>query len=94
MAESFVVLSTPSFNRHFKKIFSKQRLIKEVYADALSILSTDPYNLKKGHDIKKLSDIKPGEGLFRLRMGKWRIRYDIFGQKVVLHSFSDRKEAY
>jgi mRNA-degrading endonuclease RelE of RelBE toxin-antitoxin system len=38
--------------------------------------------------------LKPGEGQWRIRWREYRLRYDIFGSEVVLHSFRHRKEAY
>lgn len=46
------------------------------------------------HPIKKLAGLKPGEGQWRIRWREYRLRYDIFGSEVVLHSFRHRKEAY
>ena len=65
-----------------------------MYESALTILKADPYNLSRTHRIKKLRDIKQGEGEWCLRVDKWRIRYDISGSSVILHSFKPRKEAY
>ena len=48
-----------------------------------SILREDPYNRSREHTIRKLTDIRPGEGQWRIRIGDYRIRYDIFGREVV-----------
>jgi hypothetical protein len=56
------------------------------------ILSTDPYNQSRKHGIKKLTDVKTEDGNFRLRMGRWRFRYSIYGQEVILHDCSLRRE--
>ncbi|PYV40050.1 MAG: hypothetical protein DMG06_21460 [Acidobacteria bacterium] len=55
-------------------------------------LQSDPYNRSRRHAIKKLEGVKPGEGQYRLRLGRWRFRYDIFGQEVVLHYCGLRRE--
>jgi mRNA-degrading endonuclease RelE of RelBE toxin-antitoxin system len=59
-----------------------------------AILGVDPYNLTKRFDVKKLKGIKPGEGQFRIRVRDYRLRYDIFGQDVVLYSFRHRRDIY
>jgi hypothetical protein len=59
----------------------------------LSILADDPYNRRGAHQIKKLVDVKPGEGQWRLRMGRWRFRYDIEGLEVVLYVCALRNES-
>jgi len=46
------------------------------------------------HKIKKLAGLKTGEGQWRVRWRDYRLRYDIFGSEVVLHSFRHRKDAY
>jgi mRNA-degrading endonuclease RelE of RelBE toxin-antitoxin system len=41
-----------------------------------------------------LAGLKPGEGQWRLRWQDYRLRYDVFNNEVVLHSFRHRKDAY
>lgn len=60
----------------------------------MAILTEDPHNRSGRHQIKKLAGLKAGEGQWRIRWRDYRLRYDIFGQEVVLHSFRHRKEAY
>ncbi len=60
----------------------------------VEILETDPQNVTRSHDIKQLKDVKPGDGQLRIRKGEWRLRYDVSGHDVVLHSFRHRREAY
>jgi mRNA-degrading endonuclease RelE of RelBE toxin-antitoxin system len=62
--------------------------------ELLRILRQDPHNRTGQHNIKKLTGLKPGEGQWRIRWREYRLRYDIFGSEVVLHSFRHRKEAY
>jgi mRNA-degrading endonuclease RelE of RelBE toxin-antitoxin system len=50
---------------------------------------------RKGqHSIKKLTDVEPGEGQWRVRSGAYRLRYDIQDGIVTLHSINHRKDAY
>jgi mRNA-degrading endonuclease RelE of RelBE toxin-antitoxin system len=57
----------------------------EIIGKAVAILSDDPYNRTRQHQIKKLEKIPAGgDGQYRLRTGRWRFRYDIDGKTVVL----------
>jgi mRNA-degrading endonuclease RelE of RelBE toxin-antitoxin system len=58
-------------------------------ADALERLKLDPYS---GRDTKKLSALKIG--VWRLRIGDYRVRYDIEGDEIRLHTVRHRKSAY
>jgi mRNA-degrading endonuclease RelE of RelBE toxin-antitoxin system len=93
MANSFRVLTTPSFDRDFRKIVKGNSALEGALRDSAAILREDPYNLSARHPIKKLTDIKSG-GQWRIRWRDYRLRYDIYGSDVVLHSFRHRKEAY
>jgi mRNA-degrading endonuclease RelE of RelBE toxin-antitoxin system len=52
----------------------------------------DPYNKNYKFQIKKLRDVAAGEGQFRLRSGRFRIRYDIVESEVVLQYCGLRRE--
>ena len=90
----FRVETTSGFRRDVKKLLKSHQQITSIYEEAILILEDDPYNFSKKYDIKKLGDIKVGEGQFRIRKGNWRIRYDIEKDVVILYSFKDRKEGY
>jgi mRNA-degrading endonuclease RelE of RelBE toxin-antitoxin system len=62
--------------------------------ELLAILQEDPHNRSGQHKIKKLAGLKPGDGQWRIRWRDYRLRYDIFCEAVVLHSFRHRREAY
>jgi mRNA-degrading endonuclease RelE of RelBE toxin-antitoxin system len=94
MPGAYRVLTTPSFEREFKKLIKKNPEIGKYLEQTVEILESDPQNVTRSHDIKQLKDIKPGEGQFRIRKGEWRLRYDVSGRDVVLHSFRRRMEAY
>ena len=61
---------------------------------AVELLEADPFNLEGRADIRKLVDIPPGEGQFRLRAGDYRLRYDVVGDDVILHSMRPRGKGY
>lgn len=90
----FNVLTTSGFSRDLKKLFKTHRITISLYEEVILTLEEDPYDIARKHDIKKLGGIKHGEGQFRVRIGHWRIRYDIENDIVILYSFKDRKEGY
>ncbi len=59
---------------------------------AARVLSSNPYNRSRQHNIKKLEDVPSGDGQYRLALGRWRFRYDIVGQAVWLHYCGLRRE--
>ena len=92
MTLPFSVRTTPHFDRLLRRLHKRHPELADRYAEALKILQADPYNRSRTHDMKKLEGVQPGEGQYRLRLGRWRFRYDIFGQKVVLHYCGLRRE--
>lgn len=94
MPSLYRVLTTPSFEREFRKISKKNSGLVGALEELLAILAEDPYNHSSRHLIKKLAQLKPGEGQWRIRWREYRLRYDIFTRDVVLHSFRHRKDAY
>ena len=75
---TFTVVTTPLFDRLARKLCLKHADLAEVLARSVAILTQDPYNASRSHAIRKLTGIKPGEGQYRLRSGRWRIRYDVW----------------
>jgi hypothetical protein len=59
---------------------------------AFEILGQDPTNRSGSHDIKKLTDVAQGDGQWRLAVGRFRFRYDIYDQDVILHYCGLRRE--
>lgn len=94
MAKLFRVLITPAFARNFGKISKGNRELNAAFEELLAILQEDPTNRSGQHKIKKLAGVKAGEGQWRIRWREYRLRYDICGSEVVLHSFRHRREAY
>jgi mRNA-degrading endonuclease RelE of RelBE toxin-antitoxin system len=94
MAGAFRVLTTPAFEREFRKASRGEPALVEALKELVEILRLDPHNRSGRHQIKKLAGLKPGEGQWRIRWRDYRLRYDIFGNDVVLDSFRHRKEAY
>ena len=93
MADGFSVRSTPRFDRLAKALGRRNREFIARYREAISILADDPYNNGGAHQITKLVAVKPGAGQWRLRLGRWRFRYDIESSEVVLYFCGLRDES-
>ena len=94
MPTSYRILVTSFFEKDVRRQAKKdQKIFKEI-EKLKEILAADPYNLSRKFDVKKLKGIRPGEGQFRIKIKQYRLRYDIFGQDVVLYSFRHRKDIY
>ena len=94
MPGQFRVLTTPAFEREFRAISRKDSTLVRALEELLATLGDDPHNRSGRHKIKKLAGLKQGEGQWRVRWRDYRLRYDIFENEVVLHSFRHRKDAY
>ena len=94
MPDQYSVLTTPAFERDFRKASKGNAELVGALEEMLGVLRNDPHNQTGQHDIKKLAGLKPGEGQWRIRWRDYRLRYDIFGGEVILHSFRHLREAY
>jgi len=94
MPTPYRILVTSFFQRDVRRQGKKDRRALKEIEYLKEILAADPYNLTRRFDIKKLKGIKPGQGQFRIRAKDYRMRYDIFGQDVVLYSFRHRRDIY
>ena len=92
MTPAFTVSVTPQYECLCKKLLRTHRDLPVLQARMGEILAADPYNLSRQHHIKKLEGIAQGDGQFRLSMGRWRFRYDTFGQEVWLFYCGLRRE--
>lgn len=94
MPDPFRVVVSPQFKRDSRRIVRRRpRLLDEV-DEILTILAKDPHNTSRQFNIWKLTSVSAGEGQWRIRFGDYRIRYDIVGREVILHSFRIRAKAY
>ena len=87
MSARFTVRLTPSFQRDLERL---PALAQEKVLEAIKRLETNPFGPPP--KIKKLK----GKGVGQWRLEAWpcRIRYDVFGQEVVLYRVRHRKEIY
>ena len=93
MTPPFSIRTVPQFDRLVRRLDRRHPELAGVWAEVLTILRTDPYNLNRQHDILKLKGIAPGEGgQYRLRRGRYRFRYDIEGREVILYYCGLRRE--
>jgi mRNA-degrading endonuclease RelE of RelBE toxin-antitoxin system len=91
MTPAFTVLTSPHFERLAKAQLKRHREFSPVIDRAIRILQKDPYNQDRTQAIKKLAGAQI-EGQWRLRLGRWRFRYDIAGQTVQLKYCGLRRE--
>jgi mRNA-degrading endonuclease RelE of RelBE toxin-antitoxin system len=92
MSGAFEVLTTTRFDRELKKLARAHPTAADEYESVLAALSTDPYNRTRRFPIKKLEGVRPGDGQYRIRMRRFRFRYDIEGNVVFLKACSLRRE--
>jgi hypothetical protein len=89
---AFTVRATPQYERLSTKLQKVQRDFAATERSAVAILSSDPYNRTRHHHIKKLEGVPAGEGPYRLSLGRWRFRYDILGEVIILSYCGLRRE--
>ncbi len=87
MPGRFTVQLTPSFIRDLEDL---PRPAQEKVLAALKRLEADPFGPPPM--VKKLKG--KGVGQWRLRIGVYRVRYDVVRQDVVLYRVRHRKEIY
>ena len=93
MKAGFSVRTVPQFDRLFRRLSDQHSELSYLYAIALRILESDPLNLSRQHNIKKLKGIGPGEsGQYRLALRRFRFRYDVSARGVVLYYCGLRRE--
>jgi len=91
MSAAFIVQTSPHFERLFKKLHKQHSELPALLLEAIAILKRDPYNRSGQNAILKLTGSQT-EGHWRIRIGRYRIRYDIAGQIVELKYIGLRRE--
>jgi len=92
MTPPFSVHTTPRFERAVRALLKGHPDLPTLVERATRILETDPHNRSRQHNILKLEGVAAGEGQYRLRLGRWRFRYDIARREVVVHRCGLRRE--
>jgi len=88
------VLSTSAFEREARRIHERDPRMREALVEAVTLLEADPLSSQRRANIRKLVNVPAGEGQYRLRIGDYRLRYDVVGGEVILHSVRPRGQAY
>ena len=88
----FVVYTTSTFDRALRKLGKGHPELADLYGEVVTTLESDPYNRSGAHSIKKLVDVRRGDGQYRIRISRFRFRYDFEGQTVYLKYCSLRSE--
>jgi mRNA-degrading endonuclease RelE of RelBE toxin-antitoxin system len=91
MTPAFTVQTSPRFERLARRLRRQHREFTALLREAFDILETDPYNHSRRHAIKKLTGAQE-DGQWRLRIGRFRFRYDIAGETVELKYCGLRRE--
>ncbi|MFQ6130896.1 MAG: type II toxin-antitoxin system RelE/ParE family toxin [Armatimonadota bacterium] len=94
MARRYRVVAGPAFEREVRRLRKRQPRVYESLLEAVELLESDPYNREGGANVRKLVNVPPGEGQFRLRLGDYRLRYDIAEDEVILHTIRPRARSY
>ncbi|MBI1853569.1 MAG: hypothetical protein HYR85_24800 [Planctomycetes bacterium] len=88
----FVVRTSPRYERLARALVKAHPEFAALQANARLILGTDPVNRSGVHHVKKLTNVPRGEGQWRLALGRFRFRYDIYGRDVVVSYCGLRRE--
>lgn len=92
MTPTFTVITTARFDRLLRALHKQHAEVVDYYTETLTILALDAYNQTRQYHIKKLESVRHGDGQYRLSLGRWRFRYDIFDREVVLQYCGLRRE--
>lgn len=83
---SYQIVASKPFLKVVKKLTPSTK--KKIKA-ALIELKKDPYSYPS---LKKLVNVRVGK--FRVRIGDYRLRFDIVGKEIRLHLIMHRKDIY
>jgi mRNA interferase RelE/StbE len=86
MPQTYRLVASKTFLKDLEKIPAE---IRPRVMEALLKIKKEPYSSK---DIKKLTSVKLGQ--WRLRIGDYRLRYDVAGQEIKLRIIRHRKDIY
>ena len=92
MPASFLVRTSAHYERLARLLRKRQPKFDTAHQRAIEILGQYPTNRSGSYDIKKLTNTPRGEGQWRLALGRFRFRYDIYDQDVVLQYCGLRRE--
>ncbi len=84
MASPLRVRTAPRVDRQARALTRRHPEFARLFGQACTILGTDPYNRSRRYQIRKLVGVPAGAGQYRLRVRRFRFRYDIVGDEVWL----------
>jgi len=87
VSRQYRVVLTRTFQKDFKKLNPK---VQQEVLLALKNLEKDPRD--PSFHIRKLSGVKVG--MWRMRIGDYRIRYDVRESDIIAHRIRHRKDIY
>jgi hypothetical protein len=73
-------------------LLKRQPKFDAAQRSAFATLGLDATNRSGSKDIRKLTNVPRGEGQWRLAIGRFRFRYDVYGQEVTLLYCGLRRE--
>ena len=97
MPGPFRVSTTSHFDRLAKALRKRHRQeFVAALTRAVDILRADPHNTTGQYPLRKLVDAHPGQGQFRLRIGRFRFRYNVTGEQhiILVRCSLRRKDTY
>ena len=89
---AFEIVVTAHFGRQLKKLARANVEVVGEFETILSILRSDPHNRTRKHPIRKLVNVTAGDGQYRIRIKRFRFRYDIEDRTVLLKACALRRE--
>lgn len=81
---SYQIVTSKIFEKDFEKLDS---IMQSRVLVALEQMQKNPFT-----DIKKLHNVKTG--IFRRRIGDYRLRFDLVKKEIHLHQIKNRREVY
>jgi hypothetical protein len=93
MTPPFSLRTTPRFERLARHLLRHHTEFRALQERAFEIFMRDPHNRTGAQNIRKLVSVPAGEGQWRLSLGRFRFRYDIYGSEVVVQFCGLRREA-
>jgi mRNA interferase RelE/StbE len=88
---SYQVMVSPPARKQLEELDPKMR---RRMTSAFVGLEADPFHARPGVDIRKLAGVGGKADLFRLRVGQYRVIYEVLAGKVWVSEVLGRSTAY